>query len=32
MLKGKYAAEVLAYAQAVADGTKPACREAIQGC
>lgn len=31
-LKGKYAAEVLAYAQAVADGTKPACREAIQGC
>lgn len=29
---GKYADEVLAYARAVAEGRKAACRELIQGC
>ena len=32
MTKGKYAAEVLEYAQSVADGRKVACREGVLGC
>lgn len=32
MTKGKYAAEVLEYAQNVADGRKVACREGVLGC
>lgn len=32
MTKGKYAAEVLEYAQSVAEGRKVACREGVLGC
>ena len=32
MTKGKYAAEVLEYAQSVAEGRKAACREGVLGC
>lgn len=32
MTKGKYAAEVLEYAQSVAEGRKIACREGVLGC
>lgn len=32
MIKGKYAAEVIGYAQSIAQSRKAACRELIQGC